>query len=66
MEFPSENESELAAIGQPSLAGFLNLTPGPPPFSAMNSTPAGSRAARSEAGRSAAKPGPTLSGPGSR
>jgi hypothetical protein len=28
---------------------FLNRTPGPPPFSAMNSTPADSRAARTAA-----------------
>jgi hypothetical protein len=33
-----------AAIESGSGLGFLSLTPGPPPFSAMNSTPADARA----------------------
>jgi len=35
-----------AAIRHHHTAPFLNRTPGPPPFSAMNSTPAASRAER--------------------
>jgi len=42
--FNSSIDIDAALAAVPAL--FLNLTPAPPPFSAMNSTPAASRARR--------------------
>jgi hypothetical protein len=44
--FKGKPRSDDALVWPPAHGAFLSLTPGPPPFSAMNSTPPDSRAER--------------------